>query len=79
MKWQNYIVSNDNVILGKPAIKGTRIAVEFIIDRLADGWTEEDILTNYPNLTRKDLLAVFAYLSDSIKDGLLLSYPPKSA
>ena len=46
MKWQNHIVSNDNVILGKPAIKGTRIAVEFIIDRLADGWTEKDILTN---------------------------------
>jgi uncharacterized protein (DUF433 family) len=72
MKRQNHIVSNDNLIVGKPAIKGTRIAVEFIIDRLADGWTEEDILSNYPNLTRNDFLAVFAYLSDSIKDGLLL-------
>jgi uncharacterized protein (DUF433 family) len=65
--------------LGKPTIKGTRIAVEFIIDRLAEGWSEEDILANYPRVTKSDLRAVFAFISEAIKDGLLINFPSKSA
>ena len=45
----------------KPTIKGTRLSVEFIIDRLASGWTEEDLLINHPRLTKEDLQAVFIY------------------
>ena len=61
MKWQNNIVSDKNVLLGKPTIKGTRLSVEFIIERLASGWTEEQLLENYPRLTREDLQAVFEF------------------
>lgn len=48
MDWQNYIVSDKDVLLGKPTIKGTRISVEHIVGLFAQGWTENDILENYP-------------------------------
>jgi len=47
MAWQDQIVIDPNILVGKPVIKGTRLAVEFIIELLAQGWTEEDILGNY--------------------------------
>ncbi|MTI22316.1 DUF433 domain-containing protein, partial [Fulvivirga sp. RKSG066] len=43
MKWQEHITSNKEVLLGKPVIKNTRISIEFILDRLANGWTEQTI------------------------------------
>ena len=52
------------VLVGKPVIRGTRLSVEFIIGLLADGWTEADILANYPGITREDVLACLAYAHD---------------
>ncbi|MEQ9098923.1 MAG: DUF433 domain-containing protein [Imperialibacter sp.] len=72
MNWQDRIVSDKNILLGKPTIKGTRISVEFVLDRLANGWTEHMLLENYPHLTKEDLQAVFGYLNDCVKDGLLV-------
>jgi uncharacterized protein (DUF433 family) len=71
MKWQEYIVSDKDVLLGKPTIKGTRISVDHILQLLAQGWTEEQILENYPRLTKEHLKAIFAYLYECIQDGLL--------
>lgn len=71
--WQEYIISDDKILLGKPIVKGTRISVEFILERLADGWSEQDILENYPNLNNESLKAVFAYTYECMKDGLLYS------
>ena len=71
MDWKERITSDRNILLGKPVIKGTRISVEFILDRLADGWTENTILENYPILKKEDIQAVFAYLHDCAKDGLM--------
>ena len=79
MNWQNYIVSDKKVLLGKPTIKGTRLSVDHLISLLAQGWTEQDILRNYPRLTSKDLQAVFAYIYESMRDGLLYSQPRKTA
>ena len=73
MNWQHYIVSDKEILLGKPVIAGTRISVEYIIQLLAQGWTEEQILENYPRLTREHLQAVFAYIHDCMQDGLLFS------
>lgn len=64
MDWKNRITSDKNILLGKPTIKGTRLSVEFIIERLASGWTEEQLLENYPRLSREDLQAVLAYVSE---------------
>jgi uncharacterized protein (DUF433 family) len=71
MDWAAHIHADQEVLLGKPIIKGTRISVEHLIGRLADGWTEEDLLANYPRLTKADLQAVFSYLLDCMRDGLL--------
>lgn len=79
MKWQDYIVSDKDVLLGKPTIKGTRISVEHIIGLLAQGWTEAEILANFPRVTKESLQAIFAYIQDCINDGLLFTPPKKIA
>lgn len=80
MNWKEHIVVDRDVLVGKPVIKGTRISLEFIIERLAEGWTENELLGNYPRLDRKDLQAVFAYIQECIHDGLLINkFPPKRA
>ena len=53
---------------GKPVIKGTRIPVYFILELLANGWSFEDILENYPQLKREDILAAIRYASMILKD-----------
>lgn len=73
MNWKDYIVSDKEILLGKPIIKGTRLSVEHIISLLAQGWTEDQIFENYPRLTKESIQAVFLYLQDCIKDGLLFS------
>jgi len=67
MDWQDRIVIDPEILVGKPVIRGTRLAVEFIIDLLAQGWTEADILRNYPGLTRQDIQACLAYASTVLK------------
>jgi len=79
MKWQEHIVSDKEVLLGKPTIKGTRISVEHIVGLLAQGWTENEILENFPRLTKESLQAVFSYIQDCIHDGLLFTPSRKTA
>ncbi|MFZ1675879.1 MAG: DUF433 domain-containing protein [Saprospiraceae bacterium] len=79
MKWQDHITSDKDVLLGKPTIKGTRISVEHIVGLLAQGWDENEILENFPRLNKTSLQAVFAYIQDCIKDGLLFSPIRKTA
>jgi uncharacterized protein (DUF433 family) len=55
-----------DVLSGKPVIRGTRLAVEFVIGLMADGWNEADILTNYPNITHDDIIACLAYARDTL-------------
>ncbi len=77
MNWQDYITSDPDILSGKPTIKGTRISVEFIIKLLASGWTNQEILENYPRLNQEHIKAVFAFLHEQIEDGLLLhEFPP---
>lgn len=73
MNWQDYIGSDPKILVGKPAIKGTRLSVEFILKLFASGWSEETILQNYPRLTKESLQAVFAYVAECMEDGLLYS------
>jgi uncharacterized protein (DUF433 family) len=61
MNWQDRIVIDPDILTGKPVVKGTRLAVEFIIDLMAQGWTEADILRNYPGLTPEDIQACLAH------------------
>jgi uncharacterized protein (DUF433 family) len=76
MKWQDHIVSDQQILPGKPTIKGTRISVELILELFAAGWTEKQILESYTNVSSESLRAVFEYLKACIQQEL---YFPISA
>ena len=67
MNWQERIVIDPGILVGKPIIKGTRISVEFVIDLLGRGWTAEQILREYDHLKPDDLQACWAYASEVLK------------
>ncbi|MFO0968270.1 MAG: DUF433 domain-containing protein [Gemmataceae bacterium] len=75
MNWNDRIVVNPKVLVGKPVIKGTRLAVEFILELLAEKWSHEQILKNYPQLTEEDILAVLQYAVDTIKQEKVYPLP----
>jgi uncharacterized protein (DUF433 family) len=64
MNQHERIVVDPDILVGKPVVKGTRLSVDFLLSLLAQGWTESEILRNYPGLTRDDLLACWAYASE---------------
>jgi uncharacterized protein (DUF433 family) len=63
---QSPITLDPNILAGKPVIRGTRISVEFVIGLMADGWSEADILANYPGIRREDILACLAYARETL-------------
>ncbi len=67
MDWSERISIDSEGLQGKPIVKGSRLAVEFIVDLLAQGWTSEDILANYPELTAADVQACLSYASSLIR------------
>jgi uncharacterized protein (DUF433 family) len=67
MDWQERIIIDPDILVGKPVIRGTRLAVEFVLDLLAQGWAEAEVLRNYPGLTRDDIRACLAYASATLK------------
>jgi len=64
--WRGRIEIDPEVMLGKPVVKGTRIAVEQILQKLAAGMTVEAILRDHPRLSREDIQAALAYASEAI-------------
>ena len=68
MEWRDRIVSDPEILVGKPIIKGTRISVELIIGWLANGWTFEQLLESYPHITREDILAALAFAADMMQE-----------
>lgn len=64
MDWQGRIVKVPGVMGGRPVIKGTRITVELILEFQSDGWSEADILKNYPRLTAEDIAASRSYAAE---------------
>ena len=61
------IVLDSSVLAGKPVIRGTRLSVDFVIGLMADGWTESDILRNYPGVSHDDVAACLAYARDVLR------------
>jgi uncharacterized protein (DUF433 family) len=68
-----------NVCFGKPCIKGTRIWVSLILDFLASGMTMEEMLTEYPQLTREDILAAIAYGAEMARERYIMIPAEKAA
>jgi len=73
MDWREYIHSDAKVLLGKPVVKGTRLSVEFLLGLFAAGWTEKEVLDNYPILTPQGLRAVFAFATECMREEALLA------
>ncbi len=63
----NRVTFDRKILSGKPIIKGTRISVDFILELLASGMTQEEILEEYPRLKQADIHAVLHYAAQSIK------------
>jgi len=61
------IVSNPNVMMGKPVVVGTRITVELILEKLAAGETIEQILDAHPRLTREAIQAALAFAREALR------------
>jgi len=76
VNWTAHIHSTPEILLGKPVIRGTRLTVDFLLGLLAAGWTEQQVLDNYPGITSESLRAVFAYAAECVRDETL--YTPRS-
>lgn len=61
------IISDPNIMMGKPVINGTRITVEHILEQLAGGRTIQDILEAHPYITREDIQAAILYAAESVR------------
>lgn len=68
------IVLDPEVLSGKPVVRGTRLSVEFVLGLLAEGWSEADILVDYPRLESEDIRACLAYARDRLASEKV--YPP---
>ena len=66
--WQQRISIDPNVCHGKPCIKGTRIWVSLIVDNLAAGTPQDEILAAYPSLTKEDISVALAYAAEMARE-----------
>ncbi len=78
MDWRQYIHSDPEILVGKPVVRGTRLAVDFILRLFASGWTEKQVLENYPGLTSEALHAVFAFAAECMGEQSLFTVPVKA-
>jgi uncharacterized protein (DUF433 family) len=76
MSTQSRIEINPKVMLGKPVIRGTRITVELVLRKLAQGTTTEDLLEAYPHLTQDDIQAAIAYAADTLAHEETMVFEP---
>ena len=73
INWKRYIHSNPDILVGKPVVRGTRLSVEFLLGLMAKGWSEKQILKNYPNLSADKPQAVFAFATECMREEALFS------
>jgi uncharacterized protein (DUF433 family) len=75
MNWQEWIISDLAVMMGKPVITGTRITVELILEKLAAGETIEQILEAHPRLTREAIQASLAFAAQALRADVVYPLP----
>lgn len=66
--WREHIHSDPQILTGKPVIKKTRLAVDFILELFANGWSMQQVLESYPTLTPQALQAVFAFAAECMRE-----------
>ena len=67
MDWRQHIEINPAVLVGKPVVRGTRLAVEFVLDMMAAGVSEQEAMANYPRLSQDAIRACMAYAAEILK------------
>jgi uncharacterized protein (DUF433 family) len=72
MNWSEYVTVDPSILLGKPVIRGTRLAVEFVLGLIAQGWPEEEIMRNY-RLTRDQIRACASYAQERLSEEKVFS------
>ncbi|HRI58527.1 MAG TPA: DUF433 domain-containing protein [Saprospiraceae bacterium] len=70
--WRAHIVSDPAILYGKPSIRGTRIGVDLILEKLAAGHSIPQLLKAYPHLHEEQILACLAFAADKIKNEIVL-------
>lgn len=68
MNWQQHIAIDPAIQSGKPVVKGTRLTVEFVLGLLAQGWSEQEMLRNYPGLAHERILACVGYAQERLSE-----------
>lgn len=76
MIWRDHIDRDPGVIGGKPKIKGTRIGVGLILQRLGDGWTFEQVIDAYPDLSTEQILACLSFAAEMLATDEVVDIPP---
>ena len=66
-RWTAHIVTNPDILAGKPVVAGTRISVELILDCMASGWSIEKVVEAYPHITPGDVLAALEFAADVLR------------
>src|SRR5262245_17812390 len=72
LAWQQRVTTDPELHNGEPCIAGTRIPVRMIVGSLADGLTIEQVVSEYPQLTREDVLAALAYAAEVLHQEIIL-------
>jgi uncharacterized protein (DUF433 family) len=75
MNWREYIHSDPDVLTGKPVVRGTRLAVNFLLELFASGWTAAQVLESYPQLTPEALRAIFAFAAEAMHEESFYAVP----
>jgi uncharacterized protein (DUF433 family) len=68
INWKEHIISDPEILAGKPVIKGTRISVELILEKLSEEETVDQILIAYPHINKENILACLAFAKDSLNN-----------
>jgi uncharacterized protein (DUF433 family) len=78
MNWQQWIERKPGVLGGKTVVKGTRITVELILERLGDGWTETQLIDSYPHLRPEHIRAAQSYAAAALAGDEIIELPTAS-
>jgi uncharacterized protein (DUF433 family) len=79
MEWREYIHADPAILTGKPVVRGTRLSVEFLLELFASGWTHQQVLESYPQLTPEALRAVFRFAADAMREESFYAVPVGAA
>jgi uncharacterized protein (DUF433 family) len=77
--WQTLIISDPNVMMGKPVVKGTRVTVELILEKLAAGESIEQVVEAHPRLDVETVLAALAFAAAALRADVVYPTPPLAA